>query len=129
MAIKLTLKSLLAIDALTCAGMGALLMLAAEPLAALTDLPAPFLLGAGAVLLPIAAFMTLVAHGRPISPTGARLVMAGNIGWVVASVALPALGLIQPNPLGWAFLIAQATVVAVLARLEAQAMRARLAMA
>lgn len=123
MAIKPTLTSLLAIDAVTCAGMGALLMLAARPIAALTDLPMPFLLGAGAILLPIAAFMALVARGRSPFPIGARLVVLGNVGWVIASIALPALGTVKPNPFGWTFLIAQAAIVAILAWLEGQAMR------
>ncbi|MFC4297580.1 hypothetical protein ACFO0J_05945 [Castellaniella hirudinis] len=34
------------------------------------------------------------------------------------SIALPALGLVQPNALGWAFLLGQAAVVLLLAMLE-----------
>jgi len=48
----------------------------------------------------------------------ARLVIAGNAAWVLASVALPAIGLARPNALGWAFLLGQAAVVALLAKLE-----------
>jgi hypothetical protein len=117
------LNGLLAIDAITCAAMGALLMVAAGPVAALTALPAPFLFWAGAVLLPIAAFMALSARLRPIPAAAAALVVLGNIGWVIASLLLPALGFVTPNALGWIFLAAQAAVVAVLATLEAQAMQ------
>jgi hypothetical protein len=34
-------------------------------------------------------------------------------------------GLIAPNPLGWAFLVGQAGVVAILAKLEFDALRGR----
>jgi hypothetical protein len=117
------LNGLLAIDAITCAAMGALLMVAAGPVAALTALPAPFLFWAGAVLLPIAAFMALSASLRPVPAAAAALVVLGNIGWVIASLLLPALGFVTPNALGWIFLAEQAAVVAVLATLEAQAMQ------
>jgi hypothetical protein len=118
-----SLNGLLAIDAITCAAMGALLMVAAGPVAALTALPAPFLFWAGAVLLPIAAFMALSASLRPVPAAAAALVVLGNIGWVIASLLLPALGFVTPNALGWIFLAEQAAVVAVLATLEAQAMQ------
>jgi hypothetical protein len=118
-----SLNGLLAIDAITCAAMGALLMVAAGPVAALTALPASFLFWAGAVLLPIAAFMALSARLRPVPAAAAGLVVLGNIGWVIASLLLPALGFVTPNALGWIFLAAQAAVVAVLATLEAQAMQ------
>lgn len=117
------LNGLLAIDAMTCAAMGTLLTVAAGPVAALTALPTPFLFWAGAVLLPIAAFMALSARLRPVPAAAAALVVLGNIGWAIASLLLPALGFVTPNALGWIFLAAQAAVVAVLATLEAQAMQ------
>lgn len=120
-----SLNALLAVDATTCAVMGAALMVAARPVAAITALPAGLLFWAGAVLLPIAAFMALTARGRPVSRFAAALVVAGNAGWVIASLLLPAFGWIAPNLLGWAFIGAQAAVVTVLAALEAQAMQAR----
>lgn len=119
----LSLNALLAIDATTCAAMGALLMVAAGPVAALTALPAPFLFWAGAILLPIAAFMALSARGRPVSRAATALIVLGNIGWVAASLLLPAMAWVSPNILGWIFLAAQAAVVAVLATLEAQAVQ------
>ncbi len=121
----LSLNALLAIDATTCGAMGALLMAAAGPIGALTALPAPFLFWAGAILLPIAAFMALSARAHPVPRGAAGLVVLGNIGWVIASLLLPALGWVAPNILGWIFLSAQAAVVAVLATLEAQSMQSR----
>jgi hypothetical protein len=51
------------------------------------------------------------------------LVVAGNGLWVVASLMLVLAGWIAPNPLGIAFIVAQALVVAVLAMLEHGALR------
>ena len=47
--------------------------------------------------------------------------MLGNAGWVLASIALPVADLVHPNALGWAFVIGQAAVVALLAKLERDA--------
>ena len=54
---RLRLQPLLIIDAATCAATAALLLVASDPVAALTQLPAAVLVGAGAVLVPIAVFM------------------------------------------------------------------------
>jgi len=115
---RLRLQPLLAFDAATCTAMGALLLGAADKIAALTRLPAPLLFWAGAVLLPIAAFMAVLSRARSVPRWAARLVVEGNAAWALASIALPAFGLIQPNALGWAFLLGQAAVVALLAKLE-----------
>jgi hypothetical protein len=115
------LQTLLAIDSATCAAMGTLLLAAAGPVNTLTRLPAPLLRWAGLVLLPIAAFMAVLTRLQSVPRWSVMLVVAGNVGWVLASIALPVTQLIQPNALGWSFLFAQAAVVAVLARLESSA--------
>jgi hypothetical protein len=124
---RLRLQSLLVIDAATCAAMGTLLLVASGPVAALTHLPATFLFGAGAVLLPIAAFVAIVSRTRPVPRWAAKLVVQGNLAWVLASIALPVLGLVRPNALGWVFLVGQAAVVALLAKLERDASNAAVA--
>jgi hypothetical protein len=58
------LRSVVAFDAFTCAAAGALMTLAAAPLADWTGLPAPLLRTAGALLLPYAA----VLGGSPPAP-------------------------------------------------------------
>lgn len=118
-----SLRSLLLLDAATCAAMGLTLDFGAAPLAALTGLPEPLLLYAGLSLLPIAAFMVLVALRPTLQPVGGRLVVAGNAGWVLASLLLLATGWVAPNSLGIAFVLAQALAVAALALLEAAALR------
>ncbi|PHK95681.1 hypothetical protein CR162_07490 [Pseudoroseomonas rhizosphaerae] len=92
--------------------------------------PPPALLGgAGLALLPVAAFMAWLAHGPAVPRQGLRLVVAGNVLWVVASLLPPLLGMVSPNALGWAFLVGQAGFVGLLAWLEAGAGRAAAAAA
>ncbi|MEX0760440.1 MAG: hypothetical protein WD100_12745, partial [Tistlia sp.] len=119
----LSLRALLLADAVTCAAMGGLLALAAEPLARLSAIPSALLLPAGLLLFPIAAFMALVATRRRVLRAGAWLVVLGNLGWVAGSLVLPLAGWTAPNGLGLAFLLVQAAAVALLAALEALALR------
>jgi hypothetical protein len=114
------LRRVLLVDAATCIATGALLSLDAGPLAPMLGLPAALLFYAGASLFPTAAFMLWVAMRRDITRTGTWLVIAGNALWVVGSIAI--LGL-APTGLGYAFVIAQAAVVALLAELEYAGLR------
>jgi hypothetical protein len=113
------LARLLMLDAATCAAMGLLLVPLAGPLAGLTALPEPLVFWAGAVLIPIAVYMALVARFGSGNPLAVWLVIAGNLGWVGASLGL--FGLIAPNGLGVALILGQAIVVALLAWLELRA--------
>ena len=93
--------------------------LGASALAAVTRLPETLLFNAGLSLFPIAAFIAFVATaGRP-SVGAVRVVILGNVGWVVGSLLLLTAGGLAPNALGVAFVIVQAIAVAVLAELEA----------
>jgi hypothetical protein len=109
------LRRVLFVDAATCVATGGLLSLDAAPLAPMLGLPAALLFYAGLSLFPTAAFMLWVAMRRDVPRIGAWLVIAGNILWVIGSIAI--LGL-SPTGLGYAFVIAQAAVVALLAELE-----------
>lgn len=115
---NLSLRQVLLADALTCAAMGLVLVVSAAPLAGLLDLPAPLLFYAGLALLPIAAFMALVGLQATPPLWGVRLVILGNLAWVLASIGLPLSGTVAPNGLGLAFLLAQALAVAFLALFE-----------
>lgn len=114
----LILRRLLVVDAITCLAMGAALIFANAPLAVLTRLPPALLAGAGLVLLPIAGFMLVLARRLSPSPAGVRVVIAGNVLWVLASVLLPLWPQIEPSSVGLLGLMAQAAGVAVLAALE-----------
>ncbi|KQZ22919.1 hypothetical protein ASD50_20930 [Mesorhizobium sp. Root552] len=122
----LSLKSLLALDAATFAAMGALLLLGSAPVAEVTQISAGLLFWAGASLIPIAAFMAISSRTKPVPGWAATLVVLGNLLWVAASIFLPTAGLVAPNPLGWAFLVGQAGVVAILVKFELDALRDRI---
>ncbi|WP_322999779.1 hypothetical protein [Castellaniella sp.] len=115
---RIRLQPLLAFDAATCMAMGALLLAASETIAALTYLPASLLFWAGAVLLPIAVFIGGLSRVQPPPRWAVMVVIVGNIAWGLASIVLPTLGLVQPNALGWIFMLGQAAVVLLLAMLE-----------
>jgi hypothetical protein len=116
---KFTLRQLLGADAATCFAFGLLLVAGAGPLAPLLGLPETLLFYAGVVLFPCAALMVVAARSlaRPL----VWLVVAGNAGWVVASVAL--LGFFDVTALGAAFVLVQAAAVAALTALEWRAVK------
>ena len=115
------LRRVLWADATTCLATGALLALAATPLAGLLGLPAALLAYAGGALFPIAGFMTWLAVRDDLSRAGAWVVILGNLGWVLGSVLV--LLVLSPSALGHAFVIAQAVVVGLLAELEYLSLR------
>ena len=115
------LRRVLYVDAATCVATGALMTLDAAPLSTLLALPADLLFWSGLSLFPIAAFMLWVATRRDIPRPGVWLVICGNAGWVAGS-ALVLLANV-PAALGYAFVIAQAVVVALLAELEYTGLR------
>lgn len=117
------LNNILALDALTCAMMGVGLTVAAPALSSLLALPQSLLFYAGCLLFPIAAFMAVLARQARPSPAGVWLVILGNAGWVLASLAV--LAVAGPNVLGIGFLIVQAVVVALLALAEFNALARR----
>lgn len=118
-------KSLLALDAATCATMGVVLLVGSAPIAGVTQIPAGLLFWAGASLMPVAAFMAISSRVASVLVWAAIAVVLGNLLWVAASILLPATGMIVPNPLGWAFLVGQAGFVAILAKLEFDALHSR----
>ncbi|HUQ09205.1 MAG TPA: hypothetical protein VM146_02735 [Steroidobacteraceae bacterium] len=109
-----TLKQVLALDALTCLVTGAALVAAASPLAGLLGLPPGLLFYAGVVLFPCAALMLLAS--RTLATSLVWMVIMGNFAWVAASV-LVAVAL-TPTALGFAVILGQAAVVALLGWLE-----------
>lgn len=119
----ITLNKVLDFDALTCALMGIALTAAASPLSTLLALPQSLLFYAGCLLVPIAAFMAVLARQAMPSPAGVWLVILGNAGWVVASIVV--LAVAGPNMLGVGFLVIQALAVALLALAEFNALARR----
>jgi hypothetical protein len=117
-----SLRALLLMDAVSCTGLGAVLLVASSTIGQWTDLPPGLLRGAGLALVLIAVFMTLVARAKAVPRDGAALVVAGNLLWAAASVLLPLIGVVSPNALGSVVLLGQAGFVTFLAWLEARAL-------
>lgn len=109
----MNLRKILWLDAATCVATGLLLSILSAPLSAWLGLPEALLFYAGLALFPIAAFMAWTA--TRLAEPAVWLVIGGNALWVLGSLAVLAL---SPTALGYAFVIAQAAAVAVLAELE-----------
>ena len=117
------LPRVMAVDAASCAATGALQLVFTGALARLTGLPAPLLLGTGVFLLAYAAAAAWMA-ARDVPPRRLiGLVVAGNFGWAVGCIALLAVGGAAITPLGWAWVLAQALTVVVLAELQWMGLR------
>lgn len=117
------LRLALAADAVASIGLGGLMIAAAGFIAGLTELPSSLLFWAGVALLPWGAYIALVA-ARPAPPRMAtQIVIEVNLLWTIGSFALMALGVIQPNALGIAFVTVQALAVMGLAAAQWVAMR------
>jgi hypothetical protein len=112
------LKTVLLIDAATCAATGTSMTLGANVIGGLTAIPAPLLLYAGLSLFPVALFIAAVATRERLVPPAVWLVIIGNALWVAGSAFLLFGGAIAPNALGYMFIAVQAAAVAVLAELE-----------
>lgn len=121
------LKSLLAIDALTCFALFLLCLFFTAAIATLTGLPPLVISLAGWILLPSAALMLIAALGNPPHRGLAKLVVAGNLAWVAASFAILAIFWAALTPLGAVLVAGQAGAVLILAWLEARAIAAAIA--
>lgn len=112
------LRRVLLLDAVSSGSMGLMLLLFAAPAAAVLNLPAALLSEAGLILLPFAAFVGYLASREIPGRAAVWVVIALNIIWVVDSTMLLFTGWVEPNALGYAFVVGQALFVAVLAELE-----------
>jgi hypothetical protein len=112
------LRRVLIADAVSSAGMGAALLLAAGYVDEMLGLPPAFLESAGLALLPFAGFVLYVATRPSLSRAAVRLVVVLNAIWVVDSLLVFVTGWLAPTVLGAGFIIAQAIFVGVLAELE-----------
>ena len=112
------LKRALTIEALMTGATALLLVFAAGVLARLLAVPEPLLRYAGIALVPFVVFVAIIAR-RPAVPLATVLAVIGlNVAWVAASVWLLLGARIQPNALGYAFIIAQAVAVALFAEVQ-----------
>lgn len=117
------LSRVMAADAVSCAATGALQLIFGTALARWTGLPAPLLLATGAFLLAYAGAAAWMAS-RALPPRRLiGLVVAGNFAWAAACIGLLAVAGASIGSLGWAWVLAQAVVVVVLAELQWMGLR------
>ena len=117
------LSRVMAADAVSCAATGALQLIFGTALARWTGLPAPLLLATGAFLLAYAGAAAWMAS-RALPPRRLiGLVVAGNFAWAVACIGLLAVAGSSIAAPGWAWVLAQAIVVVVLAELQWMGLR------
>ena len=112
------LRNALLLDGLLSGVTGLLLVLAAGWLGAFLELPRLLLLVAGSALLPFAALLVWLSNRAEISRQAIWAVIAVNALWVIDSLLVLVIGWVSPNLLGYAFVIAQALAVALLAELQ-----------
>jgi hypothetical protein len=85
--------------------------------------PAGLLVPVGVSLAGYAAWLRFLATRPAVSRVGARIVIVGNLLWVVASVVLVLAGWFDPTGLGAAFVLLQAAAVAGFAALQYRGLR------
>lgn len=112
------LRRVLFLDAATCIAAGLLMLLGAGLLADMLGLPEMLLRFAGLSLLPFAGLLLYLGAQAEPPRAGVWLVIAVNALWVLDSLLLLMLGGFTPTVLGYAFVLAQAAAVAVIAELE-----------
>ena len=117
------LRLSLAADAAASGASGLLMAAGASFLSPLLGLPPALLTGAGLVLLPFAAGVAWLASCERVPRTAVWMVIVLNVLWAVDCLLLLALGPVQPTGLGYAFVIAQALVVAALAEVQYMGLR------
>lgn len=121
---SLSFRKLVLLDAATCLVMGLALLTLSNAVADVTRLPTGLVFWAGVSLIPIAIFMAATGSLNRAPKWAAWIVVIGNAGWVIASLAILLFGIVSPNVAGWVFLIGQAAVVAILTKLESTALSA-----
>ncbi|MGW6500352.1 hypothetical protein [Nonomuraea angiospora] len=117
------LRLALASDAVVTGGNGLVYLAFAGPVSDLLGPGAGLLRGIGAFLLVYGVAVGLLATRRAISPAATRAVIALNIVWTLASVAVVVTGAADLTTIGAIWTIAQALVVGAFAELQIVGLR------
>ena len=112
------LRYALLADAVASGATGLLMIAAAGLLEGLLGLPTALMREAGLVLVPYVAFVAWAGTRETIWRPAVQAIIVINVLWVAGSALLLMSGTVAPTVLGYAFVIAQAIVVGVLAELQ-----------
>ena len=104
-------RNVLSLDAATSGIAGVAMIAGAGFISGLTALPSSLLFWAGVILLPWTALLAYFSRHSTMSRIVMIDIVAVNALWVVASIGILVAGLVTPNMLGVAFVIAQAAAV------------------
>lgn len=119
-----TLRRALWADAAVSGAAGALQLAGGATFAMTAGLPASLTLPSGVFLLAYAAMLVAMARASRLHAGLVALVVVGNLGWAIGCIGLPLAGMLDPAPLGWAWLALQALAVVVFAAWEGAGWRA-----
>jgi hypothetical protein len=117
------LRLSLRLDAASSGALGVLLAAGGALLDELLGIPTAVLVAVGGFLVAYAAALWLIGSRPEVSRPAVRLVAAGNLLWVAASVVTVVAGWWSPTALGTGLVIAQAAAVALFAELQLTALR------
>jgi hypothetical protein len=112
------LRRVLVLDAVSCAGLGLLLLTFSGWLSGASSLPVALLQQASMVLLPFAALLTFLSTRARLPRAAVWAVIVANAIWAIDSIVLSFSGWVQPSLLGQLFVAGQAAFVAVMVELE-----------
>lgn len=117
------LRNTLLADAAMGASAAAITIFASGFLSDLLALPQALIFWTGVTLVPIVAFLLVMARRSVVPRSWLREIVFINWAWVAASVGFLAFAPITPNALGIGFIVAQAVSVAAFAALQGVALR------
>ena len=117
------LRYVLLADAASCLVTGAMQLAFTDALSQVLQLPGALLDGTGWFLLIYGAAVAWFAVHEHVPRALVWALVAGNLGWAVACLALLASGRAAPSAWGIAWILAQAATVTVLAELQWTALR------
>ena len=112
------LRKSLMLDAVATGATALILIAGAGLLDGLLGLPVALMREAGLILVPFVAFVAWVGTREDVARGAVWTIIAANALWVAASIGLLVSGWVAPTALGYAFVIAQAAVVALFAKLQ-----------
>jgi hypothetical protein len=112
------LRNVLILDAVATGATGLLLTFFSTFLNGLLQVPGTLLFYAGLILLPYAALVGWLATRDALPRWSVWAVIVTNALWALDSVLLAMSGWVEPNALGYAFIMMQALVVAGFAELQ-----------
>ena len=117
------LRRSLQLDAAASGGLGVLLAAGGAVLDGPLGIPAAVLVPVGGLLVLYGAALWLLGLRSRPSPPAVKVVVAGNLVWVAASVLAAVAGWWSPTTLGTVLVVAQAAAVALLAELQLTGLR------